>query len=137
MPPGSSIDDIIELYKRDVDITLIDESCAAPLSSGCRRCSTSANRSTNCASRPAKQMIHLSDLLRALGGAGVDFILIGGVAAAAHGSARLTQDVEIVYRRGPTISRESWPLSKPRNLTSGERRKVCPSASTSPHSPPG
>jgi hypothetical protein len=25
MPPRSSIDEIIELYKRDVDVTLIDE----------------------------------------------------------------------------------------------------------------
>jgi hypothetical protein len=29
----------------------------------------------------------------------VEFILVGGVAAAAHGSPRLTQDVDIVYRR--------------------------------------
>jgi predicted nucleotidyltransferase len=44
-------------------------------------------------------VINLSDLLRALGAAQVDFILVGGVAAAAHGSARLTQDVDIVYCR--------------------------------------
>ena len=37
----------------------------------------------------------------ALGAAKVDFILVGGVAAAAHGSARTTQDLDIVYRRGP------------------------------------
>jgi len=43
---------------------------------------------------------NLSDLLHVLGVAEVDFILVGGVAAAAHGSARLTQDVDIVYRRG-------------------------------------
>lgn len=30
----------------------------------------------------------------------MDFILVGGVAAAAHGSARATQDVDVVYRRG-------------------------------------
>ena len=45
-------------------------------------------------------MINLGDLLRVLGAADVDFILVGGIAAAAHGSARLTQDVDIVYRRG-------------------------------------
>ena len=45
-------------------------------------------------------MTSLSGLLSALGEAQVDFILVGGVAAAAHGSARLTQDVDIVYRRG-------------------------------------
>jgi hypothetical protein len=40
------------------------------------------------------------ELLRLLGATGVDFILIGGVAAAAHGSPRTTQDLDIVYRRG-------------------------------------
>ncbi len=45
-------------------------------------------------------MTNLSKLLCALGKADVDFILVGGVAAAAHGSPRLTQDVDIVYRRG-------------------------------------
>lgn len=29
----------------------------------------------------------------------VDFIIVGGAAAVAHGSARLTQDLDIVYRR--------------------------------------
>ena len=39
-------------------------------------------------------------ILRALTGARVEFILVGGAAAAAHGSARLTQDVDVVYARG-------------------------------------
>jgi hypothetical protein len=38
-------------------------------------------------------------LLRVLGEAGVEYILVGGVAATAHGSARLTADLDIVYRR--------------------------------------
>jgi predicted nucleotidyltransferase len=38
-------------------------------------------------------------LLGALHDAGVDFILVGGVAAVAHGSARLTQDIDISYSR--------------------------------------
>jgi hypothetical protein len=38
-------------------------------------------------------------LLQALAGEGVEFILVGGAAATAHGSARLTLDVDIVYRR--------------------------------------
>ena len=37
-------------------------------------------------------------LLRALAQAEVEFILVGGAAAIAHGSARLTQDVDVVYR---------------------------------------
>ncbi len=40
-------------------------------------------------------------LLEALVQAGVEFIVVGGVAAAAHGSTRLTADLDIVYRRTP------------------------------------
>lgn len=38
-------------------------------------------------------------LLESLTTAGVEFILVGGVAATVHGSARLTQDIDIVYSR--------------------------------------
>ncbi len=38
-------------------------------------------------------------LLGVLAEAGVEFIVIGGLAAQAHGSARLTQDVDVLYRR--------------------------------------
>jgi predicted nucleotidyltransferase len=38
-------------------------------------------------------------LLRCLAEAGVEYVLVGGAAATAHGSARLTQDLDIVYRR--------------------------------------
>jgi hypothetical protein len=38
-------------------------------------------------------------LLRALASAHVDFILVGGLAAAAHGAARATYDVDVVYAR--------------------------------------
>jgi predicted nucleotidyltransferase len=38
-------------------------------------------------------------VFRALGDAGVEFILIGGLAATAHGSVRLTRDVDVVYWR--------------------------------------
>jgi hypothetical protein len=40
-------------------------------------------------------------LLRALSGAGVEFVVIGGVAATAHGSAHVTTVLDIVYRRTP------------------------------------
>lgn len=45
-------------------------------------------------------MTRFAELLRTLATAGVDFILVGGVAAAAHGSPRATQDLDVVYRRG-------------------------------------
>jgi predicted nucleotidyltransferase len=41
------------------------------------------------------------DLIELLTGAGVDFILVGGVAASALGSPRVTQDLDVVYRRTP------------------------------------
>jgi|ERR1700693_40133 len=44
-------------------------------------------------------MIDFEALLRALVGSRVDFIIVGGAAATAHGSARLTNDLGIVYSR--------------------------------------
>ena len=40
-----------------------------------------------------------SRLLRSLLSSGVDFILVGGVAANVHGSARATYDIDVVYQR--------------------------------------
>lgn len=40
-------------------------------------------------------------LIRTLVEGRVDFIIVGGLAAVAHGSARLTQDVDAVYSRSP------------------------------------
>jgi hypothetical protein len=44
-------------------------------------------------------MTDLAALIRALNGGEVEFIVVGGVAAVAHGSARLTQDLDVVYSR--------------------------------------
>ena len=44
-------------------------------------------------------MIDLELALQELSRAGVEFIIVGGVAAAIHGSARVTQDLDIVYAR--------------------------------------
>ncbi len=44
-------------------------------------------------------MTDFRGLLHALSDSGVEYILVGGVAAVAHGSARLTRDVDVVYRR--------------------------------------
>jgi predicted nucleotidyltransferase len=41
----------------------------------------------------------LERLLGALSDAGVEFILVGGMAARAHGASRLTQDVDVSYGR--------------------------------------
>ena len=44
-------------------------------------------------------MTDFAALLRCLTEAEIEYILVGGAAATAHGSARLTQDLDIVYRR--------------------------------------
>jgi len=44
-------------------------------------------------------MTDFKALLRALADGGVEFILVGSVAATVHGSSRLTVDVDVVYRR--------------------------------------
>ena len=44
-------------------------------------------------------MIDYEKLLAALVRGKVEFIIVGGVAAVVHGSARLTQDLDIVYGR--------------------------------------
>jgi hypothetical protein len=46
-------------------------------------------------------VIGIERLLGAVSDAGVSFILVGGVAARAHGSARITQDIDICYARDP------------------------------------
>lgn len=44
-------------------------------------------------------MTHLDGIVQLLHAGGIDSVLIGGIAAAAHGSLRVTQDVDIVYSR--------------------------------------
>lgn len=44
-------------------------------------------------------MTDFERLLSALTRSGVEFIVIGGFAAAAHGSAHITVDLDVVYRR--------------------------------------
>lgn len=46
-------------------------------------------------------MTQLERLLAALNAAGVEYIIVGGVAARAHGSARLTDDLDVSYARNP------------------------------------
>lgn len=46
-------------------------------------------------------VIDIETALRVLADAGAEFIVVGGVAARAHGSARLTNDLDVLYRRTP------------------------------------
>lgn len=49
-------------------------------------------------------MTDFERMLTALVSGGVEFIIIGGMAATAHGSAHVTVDLDIVYRRTPENS---------------------------------
>ncbi|MGH7484869.1 MAG: nucleotidyl transferase AbiEii/AbiGii toxin family protein [bacterium] len=58
-------------------------------------------------------MTDFKALLEALAAAGVEFILVGGLAGIAHGSARLTQDIDIVYaRRDENLEKLAEALTK-------------------------
>jgi hypothetical protein len=51
--------------------------------------------------RPRLIMLDPAPLLRLLTEEHVDYVLIGGLAMRAHGSAHLTEDLDICYSRGP------------------------------------
>ena len=53
-------------------------------------------------------MTDFAGMLQAIAKSDVEFIIIGGVAAAFHGAIRTTRDLDVVYRRTPEISRVSW-----------------------------
>ena len=47
--------------------------------------------------QPARPELHAEEILRRLTARGVDFIVIGGIAAVLHGSAQMTFDLDICY----------------------------------------
>ena len=58
-------------------------------------------------------MTNFAKLLQLLSDRGVEFIIIGGAAAIVHGSSRLTQDLDVVYRRSQeNIARLANALEK-------------------------
>ena len=70
-------------------------------------------------------MTDFERLLEALASGGVEFIVVGGMAGVVHGSARLTQHLDVVYRRTPdNLKRvcdalgpyEPYPRGAPRGL---------------------
>ena len=48
------------------------------------------------------KLTSLEDIARALNGAGVPFLVVGGLAVVAHGYGRQTQDIDIVIQLEPT-----------------------------------
>ena len=75
-------------------------------------------------------MTDFARLLEVLTGANVGFIVIGGFAATAHGSAHVTADLDIIYQRTPeNIGRLADGLA-PCNLTLVARLRACRFIST-------
>lgn len=58
-------------------------------------------------------MIDFQKLLKVLAEKNVEFIIVGGVAATIHGSARLTQDIDVVYHRTPANLERLFLALKP------------------------
>lgn len=46
-------------------------------------------------------MTDFAGLIGALANGRVEFLIVGGLAATVHGSARMTQDIDVVYSRSP------------------------------------
>ena len=60
-------------------------------------------------------MTQFGSLIEALTDAGVEFIVVGGLAATAHGSSRVTEDVDVVYARsGVNLDRLAAALAPSR-----------------------
>ena len=108
-PHRSSIDDIIDLYKercRSHPAQRTASQDARRASSGARGARTVCRGAATVHAADS----HVSDfegLLNALVASGVEFILVGGLAARAHGAARSTQDVDVVYARHRPARRHS------------------------------
>lgn len=70
-------------------------------------------------------MTDFGALLALLAGRSAEFVIVGGAAATAHGSARLTEDLDVVYRRSKeNVARlvaalalyDPYPRGAPKNL---------------------
>jgi hypothetical protein len=54
--------------------------------------------------------------IEVLADSGVEFVIVGGLAATVHGSARLTQDLDVVYHRTPENLRAAGLAGRPKDL---------------------
>ena len=62
-------------------------------------------------------------LLKTLSKSSVEYVVVGGVAGVIHGSVRLTQDLDIVYRRTSDNIERLVSALEPHEPTFGERRR--------------
>jgi hypothetical protein len=96
----SSLDPIVELYKRGIDRTLVRENLRKSHEERLvtlERRIAFIHRMHSPGSRPATTQFRA--LLSTLHENEVAFVIVGGAAAALHGAARVTYDIDIVYDR--------------------------------------
>ncbi len=73
----------------------------------------------------AGQDMDFDALIGELGEAGVEFIIVGGLAATIHGSSRLTQDIDAVYARSDENIERLVTALRAHEPTSGALRQTC------------
>ena len=101
----AELDPVIEAYLQDVDRSRLRANLERSVEERLRslvelqRFAAEVRRATS-ALRPWIT-IDLEGLLRRLAVAGVDLVVVGGVAAVAHGGSRFTHDLDLVYSRAP------------------------------------
>jgi hypothetical protein len=97
-----SLDPIVELYKRGIDRAVIRENLRKSHEERLltlERTIAFIRRLHSPSSRPATTQFKA--LLTTLRENDVSFVIVGGLAAALHGAARVTYDLDIVYDRSP------------------------------------
>jgi hypothetical protein len=97
-------DPVIDAYKANVDRTLLRERLKRTPAERVEDLVALARFAEELARRPCGPRDAMTDfaaLLRILAEAGVEYILVGGVAAVAQSPSRLTRDVDVVSARSP------------------------------------
>jgi hypothetical protein len=100
IPLDPSPDPVVELYKRGIDRTVIRENLRKSHEERLltlERRIAFIHRLHSPGSRPATTQFRA--LLTTLHENDVSFVIVGGVAAALHGAARVTYDIDVVYDR--------------------------------------
>jgi len=120
LPPADYVDPVIEAYKKDVDRTLLREMLKL----------TPQQRSEKFASfmelayelrryaartyaHPAPVNTDFCQILQILNAREVEFIIVSGIAGLAHGLARATFDIDLVYSRQPADIRRLVAALRP------------------------
>jgi hypothetical protein len=104
LAPADALDPVVEAYKKDIDRTLLRENLKLTVEQRLQKAekSSSLDRLVPRGSprgQKAAVIASLEAVLRVLQEHDVRFIVVGGWASIIHGSARSTNDVDLVYAR--------------------------------------